>query len=117
MEHKIFTDFLEEGISAEEKNRFGPAVSNYYKALTVLCSFLIVNKLGKSPKNHQEIFLFLKVSFPDVYSIVDNVFSVYTASYDHLMSKEDCSKIKNAIQKTAQLGQIEEKFAEDLKKI
>lgn len=114
---KIFNDFLEEGLSAEERGRYGPAVSNYYKALTVFCSFLIVNKLRKIPKNHNEIFLFLKVSFPEIHQVVDSVFSIYTSSYDNIMEKEDCTGIKNAIKEVAKLGNIEEEFAEDLKKI
>lgn len=81
---KIFAEFLEEGISAESKARYGPAVSNYYKALSILCSHLIISKLRKTPKNHAEIFLFLKVSFPEVYEIVDAVFTLYTDSYSHI---------------------------------
>lgn len=117
MEQKIFMDFLEEGLSAESKERYGPAVSNYYKALTVLCSEIIKQKLRKIPKNHNEIFLFLKVSFPEIYEIVDSVFTIYTASYNQLMNKEDCFKIKNALKKIAQLGNIEKEFNESLKKI
>ncbi len=64
---QIFADFLEEAVSSESRIKYGLAVSNYYKALTTLCSFLIKNKLRKTPKNHSEIFLFLRVSFPEVY--------------------------------------------------
>jgi hypothetical protein len=117
MEQKIFTDFVEEGLSAESKQRYGPAVSNYYKALTFLCSYLIQNKLRKIPTNHNEIFLFLKVSFPKVHEVVDGVFSIYRESYDHLLSKEDCVRLKHALKTVAKLGNIEKEFAEDLKKI
>ena len=117
-EHKqIFKDFLGEAISSELKGKYGPAVSNYYKSLTTLSSYMIINKLRKTPKNHNEIFLFLKVSFPEVYRIVDGVFTTYTASYDHVMKKEDCSRIKNAIKEVAKTGGIEKEFEEDLKKI
>lgn len=117
-EHKrIFKEFLEEAISSESKERYGPAVSNYYKSLTTLCSYLIINKLRKSPKSHAEVFLFLKVSFPEIYKIVDGVFTIYTDSYDHLMKKEDCEKIKDAIKEAAKIGGIKEEFEEDLKKI
>ena len=117
-EHKrIFKEFLEEAVSSESKSKYGPAVSNYYKSLTTLCSYLIMNKLRKSPKNHAEVFLFLKTSFPEIYKIVDAVFTIYTSSYDHLMKKEDCTRIKNAIKETAKLGGIEKEFKEDLEKI
>ena len=117
-EHKqIFKDFLEEAISSESKDKYSPAVSNYYKALTILCSYLIINKVRKTPKTHTEIFLFLSVSFPEVHKIVDGVFTTYTDSYEHLMKKEDCGKIKNAIKEVTKIGGIEKEFEEDLKKI
>ncbi|MDD5651653.1 MAG: hypothetical protein PHF86_14760 [Candidatus Nanoarchaeia archaeon] len=114
---QIFKDFFEEGISAESNERFGVAVSNYYKSLTTLCSYLIENKLRKHPKSHTEIFLSLKVSFPEIHKIVDNIFTVYTDSYNHIMNKEDCTKIKNAIKEIAKLGEIEKEFEVYLKKI
>lgn len=117
MELKIFSDFIAEGVSAEEKKRYGPAVSNYYKALTFICSYLIKTRLGKHSGSHTEIFLFLKVSFPEIYEVVDAVFSIYRDSYDHLMTKTDCEKIKDAIKKVSGFGKIEKEFAEDLKKI
>jgi len=114
---QIFRDFLEEAISSESRKKYSPAVSNYYKSLTTLCSYLIINKLRKTPKSHTEVFLFLKVSFPEIYKIVDGVFTIYTDSYDHLMKKENCNKIKDAIKEIAKLGGIEKEFEEDLKKI
>ena len=117
-EHKqIFKDFLEEAISSESKGKYGPAVSNYYKSLTTLCSHLIINKSRKTPKNHQEIFLFLKVHFPEIHEIVDGVFTTYTDSYKHLMKKEDCGTVKDAIKQVAKIDGIEKEFEEDLKKI
>jgi len=117
-EHKkIFIDFFEEAISSESKGKYGPAVSNYYKSLTTLCSYLIINKLRKTPKNHGEIFLFLKVSFPEIYGIVDGVFTIYTESYNHLMKKDDCEEIKNAIKQITKISGIEKEFEEALKKI
>src|SRR3989344_8608882 len=106
----VFNDFLEEAISSESKGKYGPAVSNYYKSLTTLCSYLIINKLRKTPKNHTEIFLFLKISFPEIHGILDGTFTIYTDSYNHLMKKEDCYKIKNAIKEVAKLGGIEKEF-------
>lgn len=114
---QIFKDFLEEAISSESKGKYGPAVSNYYKSLSTLCSYLIINKLRKTPKNHAEIFLFLKASFPEIYEIIDNIFTIYTYSYNHIMKKEDCYKIKNAIKEVAKLGGIEKEFEKDLKEI
>ncbi len=113
----IFVEFLEEAASSESKSKFNPAVSNYYKALTSLCSYMINAKLGKKPNNHAEIFLFLKISFPEIYETVNSVFAVYTGSYDNLMKKEDCEAIKNAIKEIIKIGKLEEEFKESLKKL
>ncbi len=112
-----FKEFLDDAIFSEKSKRFRPAVSNYYKSLTILCSYLISKKLNTLPKNHSEIFLFLKVNFPNIHVIVNDLFDIYTASYTTKRTKEDCEKIKNAIKKISKLAKLEEDFKEDLKKI
>ncbi len=114
---QIFRDFLEEAISAESNKRYGVAVSNYYKSLTTICSYLIENKLRKNPKSHTEIFLFLKISFPEIHKIIDEIFTIYTDSYNHIMKREDCNKIKDAIKEVAKFSGIEKEFETYLKKI
>lgn len=42
-----FEEFLDEGIDAESKKHYRAAASNYYKAITEICSYLIKNKTGK----------------------------------------------------------------------
>ena len=39
--NKLFAEFLDGGLDEEEKGRFNSAISNYYKALTTLCSLII----------------------------------------------------------------------------
>lgn len=114
---KIFREFIDESLSAESKKRYGPAVSNYYKALSILCSYLIYNKTRKQPKNHTEIFLFLQVSFPEIYKITNEVFPTYKDSYEKIMKQEDCEKIKNAIKQISKISGTEKEFEEDIKKI
>ena len=107
-----FKEFLEEGIDAEKKERFRAAASNYYKALTELCSFLIENKTGKNPNNHSEIFLFLKVNFPEIDEIIKPAFEVYTQSYDSTIDKEGCDLIKDVIKKVI----AKQEFSEEIRK-
>lgn len=117
-EHKrIFAEFMEEALGSESRGRYNPAVSNYYKALTTLCSHLILSRLKKTPQNHSEIFLFLRTSFPEIYQIVNEVFTVYTSSYDHMMKEKDCRRIKDAIKETAKISGIEKEFKETIEKI
>ena len=93
----------------------GP-VSNYYKALSILCSHLIISKLRKTPKNHTEIFLFLKVSFPEVYEIVDAVFTLCRFIFPYNEQGGLRKTQKDAIHKIAGHGGIEKNLKHILKR-
>ncbi len=112
-----FEEFLEEGLSAEKKKRYRVAVSNYYKAITEVCSFLIKNKTGKVPNNHSEIFLFLKVHFPDINEMINLAFEVYTKAYDSSIDKDECERVKNAIKKIVSEKEVSEKIRSSAEKI
>ena len=112
-----FEEFLEEGLNAEEKGHYRTAVSNYYKALTEVCSFLIKSKTGKVPNSHQEIFLFLRVNFPEIDEAIKPAFEVYTKAYDSYIDKSECLLVKNAIKKIASEEGISEKIRKTAEKI
>lgn len=105
-----FEEFYLEGVSAESRKRYRAAVSNYYKALTELCGYLVLKKLNKVPKNHTEIFLFLKVSFPDVYEVTNGMFKIYQESYISNKNEEECKKIKDGIRKVVAINEFSEKI-------
>jgi hypothetical protein len=112
-----FEEFIEEGLSAENKKHYRTAASNYYKAVSEMCSFLIKNKTGKNPNNHSEIFLFLKVNFLDLYDMINPAFEVYTKAYDSEIKEEDCKIIKEVIKKIANREEISEKIRNVAEKI
>ncbi|MBD3304424.1 hypothetical protein GF343_04715 [Candidatus Woesearchaeota archaeon] len=47
---KLFKEFLEGALDEEKKGRYNSAISNYYKALSTLCSLLIYRKKQKNSK-------------------------------------------------------------------
>ena len=112
-----FEEFLEEGLDAEKKKRYRVAVSNYYKAISEMCSFLIKNKTGKVPSNHSEIFLFLKAHFPDINEIINPAFEIYTKAYDSTVDKNECETVKNAIKKIASEEGASKKIRSSAEKI
>lgn len=112
-----FIEFLEEAIEAEKRRRFRVAVSNYYKALTEMCSYIIITQLQRQPTNHKEVFLFLKASFPEMSRMVDPLFDIYRRSYYSENNEEDCRKIKDGIKKIAQSKGISEKIRKAAEKI
>jgi uncharacterized protein (UPF0332 family) len=95
-------EFLE---SAEEdlaKGRYNSAINSYFKAIAALCDLNIYLIKRVLPKNHNERFLFLKTSFPEVYEILSPLFSEYTKTYnlrlgkkEALLFKKDAERIKH----------------------
>ncbi len=108
-----FEEFYLEAASSESKGMFRVAISNYYKSLTEMCGYLVLKKLNKIPKNHNEIFLFLRMSFPEIHKIVDEMFGIYQETYIAAKTKEECQKVKDGIRKILDL----EEFGEKIKSI
>lgn len=105
-----FEEFFTEARRSEKEGKFRVAVSNYYKALTEMCGYLILAKQNKIPKNHNEIFLFLKVSFPEIYLIADKMFKIYQETYISNKTKDECGLIKDGIRKIASLERFSPKI-------
>ena len=112
-----FEEFLLSGIDNEAKLRYKAAVSDYFKALTELNSFIITTKLLKSPQSHNEVFLFLRINFPEIHKIADDLFGIYTSSYNKKMTKEDCEKIKDGIRNVIEISGVSEKIKRIAEKI
>lgn len=114
---KLFKEFLEGALDEEKKGRYNSAISNYYKALSTLCSLLIYRKNRKTANSHQEVDIFMSVLFPEVRKSIDGLYKTYTGTYQTLKNKEDCDEIKNGIKTVIKLAGIEKEFKETLKKI
>jgi len=112
-----FEEFISEAISSENRKKYRVAISNYYKALTELISYLIVKELEKTPKSHTEIFLFLKASFPEINEIVDPLFEIYQKTYTVPGTKEDCEVIKNGIKRINEIKGFSDKIRKNIEKI
>jgi hypothetical protein len=112
-----FKEFLEEGIDAESKGHYRAAASNYYKALTELCSLLIAKQIGKVPNNHTEIFLFLKINFPEIDELIKPAYKIYTKAYDSSIDKEECIIVKDVIKKITAKEEFSEKIRRSAEKI
>ena len=114
---KLFEEFLDGAINEEVIGRYNSAISNYYKALTTLCSLLIYLRNRKTANSHQEVDLFMSVLFPDIRKNIDGLYKTYTSTYQILKTKKDCEEIKNGIKRVIKLGRLEKDFKEALEKI
>jgi len=87
-----FLDSAEENL---KKKRFNAAVSDFFKAIVILCDYLIYRETRIMPKNHNQRFSLLKSYFNDIYKKVSNLFITYTKSYNLRLGKEEANKLKN----------------------
>lgn len=92
---KNVEEFLESGDENLKKERFNVAVSDYFKAIVILCDYLIYQEIRLIPKNHNERFSLLKKYFKEIYSRVSGFFELYTKSYNLRLGKEQAIKLKN----------------------
>ncbi|MFH1585257.1 MAG: hypothetical protein ABIB79_00635 [archaeon] len=85
------------------KRRYNSAIGTYFKAIATICDLNIYRQKRILPKNHSERFLFLKMSFLDVYKIVNKLFEKYTKTYNLRLSKDDAQLFKENVKKINQL--------------
>jgi len=104
---KNFQDFL---VSAERdllERRYNPAISSYFKAIAILCDYMVYKERGLLPKNHRERFLFLELQFKEAYDLISPLFKEYTDSYNIRIQKEKVLRLKESVEKLKRIFQIE----------
>ena len=70
----------------------------YFKVLFAIQDWLLLNKIGESPKDHGERFRQLEQNFPDLYRELDIEFSTYRDTYSKIIDKETCDRIKKIVE-------------------
>ncbi|MDP3026308.1 MAG: hypothetical protein Q8N63_01265 [Nanoarchaeota archaeon] len=88
-------EFLDSGNDNIKKQRFNAAVSDFFKAIVILCDYLIYREIKIIPKSHNERFSFLLAYFKDIHNEVSEFFKIYTKSYNLRLKEEDAIKLKN----------------------
>ena len=69
-------------------------MSDFFKAIVILCDYLIYKETKITPKSHNERFSLLRSYFKEIYNAVSELFKTYTSSYNLRLGKEDAIKIK-----------------------
>ncbi|MBI2630002.1 hypothetical protein HYW76_02785 [Candidatus Pacearchaeota archaeon] len=88
-------EFLESGEDNIKKQRFSPAVSDFFKAIVIFCDYLIYKEIKIIPKNHADRFSLLEKYFSEIYIKISELFKLYTQSYNLRLKIEDAVKLKN----------------------
>jgi uncharacterized protein (UPF0332 family) len=102
-----FYEFLESAEKDLQEKRHNPAISSYFKAIAILCDFVIYKERGLLPKNHRERFLFLELHFKEAHNLISPLFKEYTDSYNIRIQKEQVLRLKECVEKLKRIFKIE----------
>ena len=94
-----FKEFAESADNDILNKKYNPAVSNYFKAIVILCDWKIYQERRVLPKNHSEIFHFLELHFKEAYNLVSPLFRSYTDSHNIRFKKKDAILLKENVEK------------------
>ncbi|MDI6736932.1 MAG: hypothetical protein QME12_00250 [Nanoarchaeota archaeon] len=97
-------EFMQSGEDNLKKKRYNAAVSDFFKAVAIICDYLIYKDMRILPKNHNERFSILRSHFKDIYSKVSGLFEDYTKSYNLRMDKMQALKMREYAYELKQLA-------------
>ncbi len=70
----------------------------YFKTLFAIQDFVLLEKIGESPKDHTSRFRSLEKNFPDLFRELDLEFSTYRDTYSKIVDRETCLRIKRIVE-------------------
>lgn len=69
----------------------------YFKTLFAIQDYLLLEKIGESPKDHTSRFRMLEKNFPQLFRELDLEFSTYRDTYSKIIDPETCLRIKEIV--------------------
>src|SRR3989338_1233740 len=91
------------------KSDFTSATILYFKTLFAIHDYLLLEKIGYSPKDHSQRFRKLEKHFPELFQELDVEFSTYRDTYSKIVDKETCNRIKRIVENDLKRYNIKEK--------
>ena len=105
--------FLEEYLSAElleNDAKYKAATILFSKAVFALADYIILKKYRILPKNHAERFRILERREPELYLLLDKLWSEYTRTYNKPAARESISLLKEVIKKISKNESLSQKI-------
>ncbi len=87
-------EFLASGEENLARRRYNAAVSDFFKAVVILCDRRLYGEMRVLPKNHTERFGLLKRHLPALHRRVSALFRTYTRSYNLRSTREEAAAVK-----------------------
>ena len=92
-----------------DKKDYTSASILYFKTWFAIQDYVLLKKIGQSPKDHNERFRFLEKEFPKTYVRLDKEFSTYRDTYSKIVDISTCKRIKELIENEINDYKIKEK--------
>ena len=70
----------------------------YFKTWFAIQDYILLEKIGQSPKDHSERFRLLEKVFPKTYLSIDKEFSTYRDTYSKSIDKMTCERIRGIVE-------------------
>ena len=70
----------------------------YFKTWFAIQDYILLDKEGQSPKDHNERFRMLEKDFNETFIQLDKEFSTYRDTYSKIISRETCERIKKIVE-------------------
>ncbi len=99
---KNFDEFIKSAERDLNEKMYNPAISSYFKAIAILCDYVIYKERGLLPKNHRDRFLFLEVHHKDAYHLISPLFKEYTDSYNVRIQRTQVLRLRECVEKLKQ---------------
>lgn len=80
----------------------------YFKTLFAVQDYLLLEKTGEFPKDHNIRFRSLETNFPELFRELDIEFSTYRDTYSKILNKETALRIRKLVENDLKKYQIEE---------
>ena len=71
----------------------------YFKCLFVVLDIIILQKMGKTPKDHTERFNILKEDFSELYLFLDKHYPTYRQTYSLTVNKLICDEVRKNVER------------------
>ncbi len=91
---KNILQFKKSADSLFDSKDYTSATILYFKTLFAIQDYILLEKVGQSPKDHNERFRLLEKNFPECYEKLDKEFQTYRDTYSKIINKEICDRIK-----------------------
>jgi uncharacterized protein (UPF0332 family) len=71
----------------------------YFKALFGVIDVILLQKIGKTPKDHTERFRILEDVEPSIFMFLDSHFKIYRDTYTTSIDKQTCDDVRTYAKK------------------